>query len=56
MGRFNYFLNSPYSNPSGEINKQTNEIPSKIKAKTVTKKKSAKKPVAKKNKKVEPEE
>lgn len=47
MGRFNYFFNTPVSNPAGEVEKQTNEIPSKMKAKTAVKKKGVKKAGAK---------
>ena len=50
MGRLNYFFNTPYSNPAGEVEKQTNEIPSKLKAKTATKKKGTKKTGNKKQK------
>lgn len=48
MGNFNYMSPTPWSNPAGVIEKTTNEIPTKMKAKTTSRK-------AKKGKKKEEE-
>ena len=42
MSRFNYFFNTPYTNPAGEIDKTTNELPAKRKARTTVIKRQAK--------------
>lgn len=38
MGNFNYMSPTPWSNPAGVIEKTTNEIPTKMKAKTTSRK------------------
>ena len=38
MGNFNYMSPTPWSNPAGIIEKTTNEIPTKMKAKTTSRK------------------
>ena len=38
MGNFNYMSPTPWSNPAGVIEKTTNEIPMKMKAKTTSRK------------------
>lgn len=40
MSNFNYFPHTPYTNPAGEIEKQTNELPVEMKAETVEKKRA----------------
>ena len=42
MNKFNYMPASPYTNPAGFVEKNTNELPADKKAATCTRKKAAK--------------
>ena len=48
MGNFNYLGQTPWLNPAGGIEKTTNEIPTKMKAKTTVRKARKKKDKKKK--------
>lgn len=49
MSRFYYQPITPYSNPAGIVEKQTNEMPTEMKTATVKKKRTTKKKCAKKD-------